>query len=40
MYLNDMAYVLAIGGWGALHRTNERNTLDDDAPQSPCHLER
>lgn len=21
MYLNDMAYVLATGGWGALHRT-------------------
>jgi ABC transporter substrate binding protein (PQQ-dependent alcohol dehydrogenase system) len=25
---------------GALHRTNELDTLGDDAPESPCHLEK
>jgi ABC transporter substrate binding protein (PQQ-dependent alcohol dehydrogenase system) len=25
---------------GALHRTNELDTLGDDAPESPCHLDR
>jgi hypothetical protein len=25
---------------GALHRTNELDTLGDDAPESPCRLDR
>jgi len=25
---------------GALHRTNELDTLGDDAPESPCHLDK